>query len=353
MKALTGCVKRGCVAFAAVLLASPLSVCFPAESGDEALVKRADAAFGRLPEVMASPQNTITPEKVELGKILFFEPRISVDGTVSCSRCHLFGLYATDGLRKAIGNNCKENPRNAPTILNAASQISAHWIGNRKDVEDQARQSVTGPPSFGMPSNEAVVSALRGIKGYVLLFGRAFPRDEDPVSVENLASAVGAYERTLVTPAPFDGFLGGDAGALSESQKNGLRSFMEDGCGACHTGPFFGGQMYRKFGIVEPYWNATGSAKPDEGRFAVTKRETDRWVFKVPVLRNASMTAPYFHDGSVERLVEAVRIMGRVQLGKDLAKSELGDLLAFLGSLTGEMPESTRASPVLPAAGSE
>jgi cytochrome c peroxidase len=285
---------------------------------------------------------------VELGKALFFETRISVDGTVSCSRCHLFGLYAMDGLRKAIGNNCKENPRNSPTILNAASQISAHWIGNRTSVEDQARQAMTGPLSFGMPTNEAVEAVLKGFKGYVLMFRKAFPLDKEPVTVKNLSNAIGAYERTLVTPAPFDDFVGGDAGALTARQKDGLRSFMDEGCGACHTDAFFGGQMHAKFGTQEPYWNLTKSAKVDEGRYAVTKDEGDKYVFKVPVLRNVAMTSPYFHDGSVDNLAEAVRIMGKVQLGMDLSMSGLGTLSAFLGALTGDMPESMRAAPALP-----
>jgi cytochrome c peroxidase len=146
-----------------------------ADSGDEDLLKQAKQIFSPLPQVILSEKNPITPEKVKLGKILFYETRISVDGTVSCARCHPIGLYAADGLKKSIGNHCKVNPRNAPTLFNAAGQISAHWIGNRADVEDQARQSVIGPPSFGMPSNEAVEARLKGIKGYKDLFKEAFP----------------------------------------------------------------------------------------------------------------------------------------------------------------------------------
>ncbi len=141
-----------------ILISSGIS---SGSNGDETLLKQAKSVFGPLPQVMTSGKNPITPEKVKLGVILFYETRISVDGTVSCARCHPFGLYAADGLKKSIGNNCKLNPRNAPTILNAAAQISAHWIGNRMDVEDQAKQAVIGPPSFGMPSYEAVESKLK------------------------------------------------------------------------------------------------------------------------------------------------------------------------------------------------
>jgi len=161
-------------------------------NGDENLVNQAKQIFGPLPQVIVSEKNPVTPEKVKLGKILFYETRISVDGTVSCARCHPIGLYGADGLRKAIGNNCKVNPRNAPTIFNAAGQISAHWIGNRTDVEDQAKQSVIGPPSFGMPSYAEVEKKLKEIKGYGPLFKEAFPKDKNPVTVDNFCKGGGS-----------------------------------------------------------------------------------------------------------------------------------------------------------------
>ncbi|PIV24622.1 MAG: hypothetical protein COZ69_08445 [Deltaproteobacteria bacterium CG_4_8_14_3_um_filter_45_9] len=169
-----------------------------ADNGDEDLLRQAKNIFGPLPQVMTSEKNPITPEKVKLGKILFYETRISVDGTVSCARCHPIGLYAADGLKKSIGNNCKVNPRNTPTIFNAAGQISAHWIGNRIDVEDQARQSVIGPPSFGMPSYEAVEKKLKEIKGYMDLFKNAFPGEANPITVDNFAKAIGALRVTFL-----------------------------------------------------------------------------------------------------------------------------------------------------------
>ena len=320
-----------------------------AAAPDDDLMKKAKEVLGPLPASMPSEQNPITPEKVKLGKILFYESRISIDGTVSCAKCHPVSLYAVDGLRKAIGNNCKENPRNSPTIFNAASQISAHWIGNRTSVEDQARQSVTGPPAFGMPSNESAEKILKNMKEYVSLFKAAFPGEKDPVTIDNFAKAVGAFERTLMTPAPFDAFVKGDAKALTEKQKRGLKTFFETGCMACHFSPYVGGQMYQKFGVFETYGNYTKSATIDEGRYAVTKNQADKYVFKVPVLRNVAMTPPYFHDGSVDRLEEAVRIMGKIQLLKDLSKEEVADITVFFDSLTGQIPDDVMRVPLLPS----
>ena len=320
-----------------------------ADSGEEALLKQAKTIFGPLPQVMTFKKNPITPQKVQLGKILFYETRISVDGTVSCARCHPIGLYAADGLRKAVGNNCKINPRNAPTILNAAGQISAHWIGNRADVEDQARQSVIGPPSFGMPSYEAVENKLKEIRGYTDLFEKAFPGEANPITVDNFAKSVGAFERTLVTPSAFDAFVKGDRSALKALQKRGLKAFMEIGCMTCHSSAYFGGQMYEEFGVVEPYWKYTKSDPIDEGRYAVTKSEADKYVFKVPVLRNVEKTAPYFHDGSVGKLENAVWIMAKIQLGKDLDKTQIEEVVTFLKCLTGKIPEDALRVPLLPS----
>jgi cytochrome c peroxidase len=339
----------GALAIITVLLLLPSAGLLFADNGEEDLLKQAKTIFGLLPQVMMSEKNPITPEKVRLGKMLFYETRISVDGTVSCARCHPIGLYAADGLKKSIGNNCKLNPRNAPTVLNAAGQTSAHWIGNRKDVEDQAKQSVIGPPSFGMPSYEAVEKKLKEIKGYGKLFKEAFPADNNPITIDNFAKAVGSFERTLVTPSRFDSFLKGDIAALNEQEKRGLRTYMETGCVMCHSGPYAGGQMYDKFGIVEPYWKYTKSEPMDEGRYAVTKNEADKYVFKVPILRNVAKTAPYFHDGSVDKLEDAVWIMGKIQLGKDLNKSQVEEIVTFLKSLTGKIPEDALKVPLLPS----
>lgn len=335
-----------CILFIALLL---FGVSVSAFAGDsDALLIRAKQFFAPLPSVMSSPENPITPEKVKLGKMLFYEWRISVDGTVSCSRCHQFNFYGTDALKKAIGVKCRVNPRNSPTVLNAAGEISEHWIGNRKSVEDQAKQAVLGKASYGMPSYESVVKKLRQL-GYGPLFEDAFPGEKDPVSMDNFAKAIGAFERTLVTPSPFDAYLKGNTNALTEMQKKGLKTFLDTGCMTCHSGTYVGGQMYDKFGIFAPYWKYTNSEKIDKGRFAVTKNTADMYVFKVPVLRNVEETAPYFHDGSVDRLEKAVFIMAKIQLGKTLNKEQLDDIVAFLNSLTGKISDEILKVPLLPA----
>jgi len=335
---------------AALGISVGISMSASAAGPDTDLLNRAKAVFGPLPASMPSPDNPITPEKVKLGNILFWEPRISVDGTVSCAKCHPLGLYAVDGLRKAVGNRCKENPRNSPTIFNAASQISAHWIGNRTSVEDQAKQALVGPPSYGMPSYESVEKVLRGMKGYMAMFKDAFPGEKEPVTADNFAKAVGAFERTLMTPALFDEFMQGNAAALTTQQKRGLALFMDSGCMTCHSGPYLGGQMYQKFGIFEPYEKYTKSLPVDEGRSAVTKSPSDKFLFKVPVLRNVAMTQPYFHDGSVDKLTDAIAIMAKVQLAKDLTSDQLSDIAVFMSSLTGKIPDQILKVPVLPAA---
>jgi len=318
--------------------------------GTQDLGARARGQFSPLPATMATEANPLIPEKTRLGKVLFYETRISVDGTVSCARCHPFSLSAADGLKMSIGNRYAVNPRNAPTVLNAAGQIAQHWIGNRTDVEDQARQSVTGAASFGMPSFTAVEDRLRQIDGYRPLFAAAFPGESEPITVAHLAEAIGAFERTLVTPSPFDAFLSGNESALGETEKKGLAAFMDIGCASCHSGTYVGGETFRKFGIGAPYWEFTKSEKPDEGRFAVTKKEEDRYVFKVPILRNVARTPPYFHDGSVESLETAVGIMAKVQLGLDISPDERDCIVAFLEALTGKIPEDALRLPELPAA---
>ncbi|HMK43856.1 MAG TPA: cytochrome c peroxidase [Dissulfurispiraceae bacterium] len=334
----------------ASLMVAVLSCCFaPIESWGQDIQQQAKQYFTPLPAVMESAQNPVTPEKAALGKLLFYEPRISIDGTVSCAKCHPMSLYAVDALRKSVGNTCRENPRNAPTLLNAAGQISAHWIGNRVSVEDQAKQALVGPPSYGMPNYASVETKLRRSTEYAALFKKAFPDDTDPVTADNFAKAIGAFERTLVTPSPFDDFLKGNQAAMSTAQKDGLKLFLATGCVACHTGTYLGGQSYQKFGVTDAYWKLTGGDKPDEGRFTVTKDEADKYRFKVPILRNVAKTSPYFHDGSVDSLQAAVVIMAKLQLGKALSEEQAASVVEFLSALTGKIPEHALSVPLLPS----
>ncbi len=331
----------------ALWLVAPLGA---AAQGADALLQRAQSLFKPLPKDMATPEFPATRERVELGRRLFFDPRISLDGTVSCARCHQPSLYGTDALAKPIGVKDRVNPRNAPTVLNAALEFSAHWRGDRVNVEDQATKALVGPPSFGDSSFEAAMAKVKAIPGYAQLFHTAFPADADPVTAQNWGKAIGAYERTLVTPSPFDAYLRGDANALSEAQRSGLAKFIDTGCAGCHNGAGVGGGMYQKFGLVEDYWKETHSAAIDKGRFDVTNNPSDLYVFKVPSLRNVAMTPPYFHDGSVDRLADAVRIMGKVQLGKDLSDADVAAIVAFLGSLTGPLPKDFQPEPLAASA---
>ena len=320
-------------------------------AADPALLAQARGLFKPLPKVMESPENPVTPEKVALGRLLFFETRVSVDGTVGCVRCHQVSLAATDALPKSVGALGRLNPRNAPTVLNAAQEFVEHWRGDRKSVEDQATQALVGPPSFGNPDYASAMAKLAAIPGYPELFAKAFPNEKEPVTPENWGKAIGAYERTLVTPSPFDAYLEGDATALSPAQEARLGEFVQTGCPACHNGVGIGGSMYQKFGLIEDYWKATGSQEIDKGRFDVTKNPADTYIFKVPSLRNVARTPPYFHDGSVATLPEAVRIMARVQLGRTLTDAQVAHIVTFLESLTGTLPSTFREIPDLPAAG--
>jgi cytochrome c peroxidase len=220
-------------------------------------------------------------------------------------------------------------------VFNAIGQPTLRWLGDRKTGAEQAEGSLTG--SMGFPSKQEGVAVLAKL-AYLPAFRAAYPQDPEPLSARNYGRALEAYEATLVTPAPFDRFLGGDDGALSESQKAGLRAFIATGCAGCHNGPLLGGRTFQRFGVVKDYWAETGSKKVDVGRFATTKKEEDRYVFRVAMLRNVAKTAPYFHDGSVDHLDRAVRIMGAVQLGRTLDDASVASIVAFLDSLTGEVP---------------
>jgi cytochrome c peroxidase len=309
----------------------------------------AKAAFQPI-AVPAPPTDPVQAARVELGRRLFFENRVSMDGNVSCSHCHLPEKQASDGLAKAIGVFGKENPRNAPSIFNAALNFKQHWRGDRESLEDQAEKSLLGPASFGNPDQATAMGKLKAIPAYPGAFAKAFPGEADPVTSKNWGLAVAAFERTLLTPSAFDAFLAGDAAALSAQQQAGLRKFIDLGCAGCHNGAGVGGNSFQKFGVAEDYWKVTGATTPDKGRADVTKNDADLYVFKVPSLRNVGRTAPYFHDGSVETLERAVAVMGRTQLGKTLSEKDTADIVAFLQTLTGAVPAQYAAPEPYPDA---
>ena len=235
-------------------IALTASAAWAAPADDAALLKQAQELFKPLPHDMGTTEYPIAPERVTLGRLLFFDPRISLDGTVSCAKCHQPSLYGTDALAKPIGVKDRENPRNAPTVLNAALQFAAHWRGDRVNVEDQATKALVGPPSFGDPNFEAAMAKIKAIPDYGDMFRKAFPGDKDPITAQNWGTAIGAYERTLVTPSPFDAYLKGDVQALSASARAGLRKFIDTGCTACHSGVGVGGGCTRS----SAWWRTTG-----------------------------------------------------------------------------------------------
>ena len=319
-----------------------------ARPGDEAkkrLVTSASSIFGPLPELAENPDNPLSDDKIALGRMLFYETRLSKNHDISCNSCHDLWNFGQDNQATSAGHRGQRGGRSSPSVYNAALHISQFWDGRAPDVEEQAKGPVLNPIEMAMPSGDAVVVVLKSIPGYVDAFAAAFPGQADPVTYENLGLAIGAFERKLMTPGRFDDFMGGQLGALSEAEAEGLQTFMQTGCISCHTGPAVGGGMYRKLGLVKPY------ATEDPGRYDVTQDETDRGVFKVASLRNITKTAPYLHDGSIETLDEAIRIMAEHQIGKTLSDDEVASIATFLEALSGRVDEQYTAMPDLPEDG--
>jgi len=289
--------------------------------------------------------NIVSRERVDLGAMLYFDPRMSASGLFSCQSCHNVGMAGHDGLETSIGHGWQKGPRNAPTSFNAVFNIAQFWDGRAPDLAEQAK----GPVQAGVEMNNTpdnVVATLNSMPAYVEAFETAFPGEEDPVSFDNFARAIESFEATLITPnAPFDQFLMGSDGAMSDQEKRGLLAFIDNGCAACHQGVNIGGQDYYPFGLIERP-GADLLPEGDLGRFAVTETAGDDYVFRAGPLRNIALTAPYFHSGAVCSLEEAVAIMGSSQLGIELDDAEVDDITAFLESLTGEQPQVVH--PTLP-----
>jgi cytochrome c peroxidase len=281
---------------------------------------------------------------VALGRQLFFEARLSKNHDVSCNSCHDLAKYGVDGTPTSTGHKKQLGGRNAPTVYNAGDHISQFWDGRAATLEDQAKGPVLNPIEMAMKDDASVVAVIESIPGYLPMFKKAFPGEEKPITYDNIAKAIGAFERTLVTPSKFDKFLEGDAKALSDAEKAGLTKFMETGCTACHMGEGIGAGMYQKLGLVKPV-----PGLKDNGRFDATKKDADKFFFKVPSLRNIEKTGPYLHDGSLKTLEETVAFMGSYQLGKDLKKEEVDSIVTFLKALTGPLPKDVKAPKALPS----
>ena len=302
--------------------------------------------FKPLPSTIpALADNPVTPEKIDLGKALFFDPRMSASGVFSCNSCHNLATGGDDNMPTSIGHGWQKGPRNSPTVLNAVFNEAQFWDGRAVDLAAQAKGPVqAGVEMANTPDN--VVATLNSMSQYRDWFQASFPGQADPVTFDNFAKAIEAYEATLITPAPFDAWLNGDDNALDAAELAGLELFIDKGCAACHNGVNLGGNGYYPFGLIEKP-GADILPEGDKGRFAVTETADDEYVFRASPLRNIDQTAPYFHSGKVWDLKVAVQIMGESQLGEDLSDAEADKIVAFLNSLTGQMPQVVY--PVLPA----
>jgi cytochrome c peroxidase len=302
--------------------------------------------FAALPdEPPALDGNPITPAKVELGKMLYFDPRLSRSWLISCNTCHNLGLGGVDLAETSVGHGWQRGPRNAPTVFNAVFNVAQFWDGRAKDLAEQAK----GPVQAGVEMSntpDRVVTTLQSIPAYAERFAAVFPDDADPVTFDNMARAIEAFEATLLTPSRFDQYLDGDREALTTDEREAAGLFVAKGCAGCHNGVNVGGAAYYPFGVVQ----RPGSdilPPGDKGRAAVTQSSSDDYVFRAPTLRNVALTPPYFHSGVVWDLSDAVEVMGNAQLGTDLTPEERAMIVAFLNTLTGTAPKVEY--PVLPA----
>jgi len=294
------------------------------------LMRQANRYFAPLPDVMPGSEND-TPERIALGKKLFFEKRLSINDTQSCATCHRLenGFAGVDNQPTSLGARGEQGTRNSPTVLNSGWQDSQFWDGRAKNLLEQAKGPILNPIEMGMPDEQTVEKKIRGIAEYRSAFASAFPENKPAITYQNIAEAIAAFERTLITPSRFDDFINGDATALSETELRGLKTFIKVDCKSCHDGKLLGGELYEILGKKNPYENQS-----DLGIYTLTKNKDDRMVFKVSALRNVALTAPYFHDGKVKTLNEAVRKMGKLQLDKELTDQQVKDITMFLKTLT-------------------
>ena len=301
--------------------------------------------FSPLPAAVPSPTNPASPAKVELGWRLYYESRLSADGSQSCNTCHPLGAYGAQRVAVSTGVTGQKGGRNAPTVYNAAGHVAQFWDGRAPTVEEQAKGPILNPIEMAMPSPDVVMARLAAIPAYRTAFAAAFPGEAKPLTYDNVGKAIGVFERQLLTPSRWDEYLKGDQAALTADEKRGLDTFLNAGCQACHSGPYLGGQMFQRLGLVRP-WPDTR----DVGRLHVTGIRADSMVFKVPSLRNVAQTAPYFNAGSVASLDEGVRLMARHQLGQELTREQINSIMTFLKALTGTVP-SRYVVPPPPAVG--
>ncbi|TGD74236.1 cytochrome-c peroxidase [Mangrovimicrobium sediminis] len=289
-------------------------------------------AFAEEPVQPIEPPKEINLAQAELGKKLYFDPRLSRSGFISCNSCHNLSMGGTDNLKTSIGHKWQRGPINAPTVLNSSLNVAQFWDGRAADLQEQAGGPIANPKEMGF-SHTLAVDLLASIPGYVTEFRLVFGTGE--IDIERVTHAIAEFEKTLVTPnAPFDRWLLGEADAISPQALEGYQLFKNSGCVACHYGPGLGGSSFQKMGLVAPYPTHNEAI----GLAAVTGNEADRFKFKVPTLRNIELTYPYFHDGEAQTMTEAVDVMGRIQLGRTFSDAENASIVAFLRTLTGDQP---------------
>jgi cytochrome c peroxidase len=299
--------------------------------------------FAPLPASIAAKPGGPVEARVALGRMLYYDARLSRSQTVSCNSCHDLARYGVDGEPTSKGHRGQRGDRNSPTVYNAAAHFAQFWDGRAPDVEAQAKGPMLNPIEMALPDDKAAVAVLKSMPDYVAAFKAAFPADNDPVTFDNMALAIGTFERGLLTPSRWDRFLAGDKAALTAEEQAGAHVFLTTGCAGCHAGMLLGGNLYQKLGAAAPYPDTS-----DAGRYKVTNAEADRMLFKVPSLRNAARTAPYFHNGKIASLDIAVAQMAEYQLGRQLTTSEIASIVTFLNALTGDLPAQYIQRPELP-----
>ncbi len=305
--------------------------------------------FQPLPRTSVKEGNPATAEKIFLGKVLYFDPRLSRNQTQSCNTCHDLATFGVDRKATSPGDLGKPGTRNSPTTFNAAFHFTQFWDGRSPDVEDQAGLPVLNPIEMNMPGEEVVISRLRKAEGYRKLFAEAFPGEKEPITFQNMKNAIGVFERTLITPSRFDAYLEGDTAAITTEEKAGMEVFIRVGCTTCHSGPLLGGQMFHKYPLFDfKSTHGVTHNSGDPGRMEATGLESDRNLFKVSSMRNVTETYPYFHDGGIANLDDAIVIMAERQLNRTITGEDTRLVAAFLVTLTGDLPEDIKRPPVLP-----
>ncbi|MCK5825197.1 MAG: c-type cytochrome [Ichthyobacteriaceae bacterium] len=307
----------------------------------------AERYFAVLPEKAPNISNPTSKAKIDLGHALYFDNRLSKDETQSCNTCHDLKNYGVDSKAVSDGDDGKsKGTRNSPTTLNAAFHVAQFWDGRAKDVEAQAGMPITNPVEMNIPSKDFLVKRLSKVSFYKTMFADAYPNEKNPITYKNIENAIGAFERELITPSRFDKYLSGDENAISVKEKEGLKTYIDKGCLTCHSGSLVGASMLQKFPLTGDYSNYL-NGKVDMGKYEETKNDIDKFMFKVPSLRNIEKTGPYMHNGSIAKLSDAVKIMGKAELNIDLTENEINEIVTFLSTLTGDFSEEYKNAPTV------